>query len=387
MDFEEFKEQIAKDLKEVLYSRFGMDASVEQRAVEKLNSAYDALTVKPEGCEIGVSMNLDTLYAAYRNGEAYDVVLNKAAELADGSLRNKPEFNIESIMNYDVMKETLVMEVVSADRNADFLKNIPHKNIEDLAVVYRFQVCGMEDGHGTILVTNDLLDKYGITAEQLHADALEKAPEIQPIVFEGMAEVLARQMGVENVEMLGLNVPPEEEQMIVVSVEGNVHGAGVLAYRDFCEKASERVGNQSFFLLPSSIHELLIIPDNGKFDVPSLEMMVKEVNATTVDPAEQLTDNVYHYDAEAKIFERGDKFVQRQQAKEAGIDMGEPNVDKDGIKGEIVNEKAHEAKSEVQGEKKSLIADLKAKKEQIASAPKKENTPEIKPKAKGGDAR
>ena len=249
MDFEEFKEQIAKDLKEVLYSRYGMDASVEQRTVEKLNSAYDALTVKPEDCEIGVSMNLDTLYDAYRNGEAYDVVLNKAAELADGSLRNKPEFNFENIMNYDVMKETLVMEVVSADRNADFLKNIPHKNIEDLAVVYRFQVCGMEDGHGTILVTNDLLDKYGITAEQLHADALEKAPEIQPIVFEGMAEVLARQMGVENVEMLGLNVPPEEEQMIVVSVEGNVHGAGVLAYRDFCEKASERVGNQSFFLL------------------------------------------------------------------------------------------------------------------------------------------
>lgn len=84
MDFEEFKEQIAKDLKEVLYSRYGMDASVEQRTVEKFNSAYDALTVKPEDCEIGVSMNLDTLYDACRNGEAYDVVLNKAAELADG---------------------------------------------------------------------------------------------------------------------------------------------------------------------------------------------------------------------------------------------------------------------------------------------------------------
>ena len=111
----------------------------------------------------------------------------------------------------------------------------------------------MEDGHGTILVTNDLLDKYGITAEQLHADALEKAPEVKPIIFEGMAEVLAKQMGVENVEMLGLNVPPEEEQMIVVSVEGNIHGAGVLAYRDFCEKASERVGNQSALALPGMI--------------------------------------------------------------------------------------------------------------------------------------
>ena len=54
-----------------------------------------------------------------------------------------------------------------------------------------------------------MLDKYGITAEQLHADALESAPEIRPLVIEGMAEVLAKQMGVEDLEMLGLNIPPE----------------------------------------------------------------------------------------------------------------------------------------------------------------------------------
>ena len=86
-------------------------------------------------------------------------------------------------------------------------------------------------------------------------------------------------------------------------VEGNVHGAGVLAYEDFMDKASERVGGQSFFILPSSIHELLIIPDNGNFDLKSLENMVKEVNATTVDPADQLTDNVYHYDARDKVWD------------------------------------------------------------------------------------
>lgn len=98
------------------------------------------------------------------------------------------------------------------------------------------------------------------------------------------------------------------------------------------DKASERVGGQSFFILPSSIHELLIIPDNGNFDLKSLEHMVKEVNATTVDPADQLTDNVYHYDAQDKVFELGEKFVERQAEKETKI---------------------HEA-----SEKKSLLGDL-----------------------------
>ncbi len=101
----------------------------------------------------------------------------------------------------------------------------------------------------------------------MHEDAVKNAPEIRPIVIQGMAEVLAKSMGVEDLEMMGLNILPEQEQMFVASVPGNVHGAGVIAYEDFKDKASERVGDQSFFILPSSIHELLIIPDNGNFDL------------------------------------------------------------------------------------------------------------------------
>jgi hypothetical protein len=120
-----------------------------------------------------------------------------------------------------------------------------------MAVVYRFEVNTTTTERGSILVTNQMLDQYGITAEQLHADALIHAPEVKPIVIEGMAQVLAKQMGVEDLEMLGLNIPPEQEQIFVASVEGNVHGAGVIAYQDFMEKASERVGGEdgSFIIL------------------------------------------------------------------------------------------------------------------------------------------
>ena len=318
MNYEEFKENLANDVKEQMEARSGSEVTVETRTVEKMNETYDALTVKPEDSIIGVNLNITKLYEEYEDGKDFENIVKDAAEVADNALSNRPDFNLEAFKDYDSMKDKLAVEVVSAERNKDLLETVPHKDIEDMAVVYRFVLGDTQAGTGSILVTNQLLDNYGITAEQLHEDALKNAPEIRPLVIEGMGEVLAKQMGVDDLEMLGLNIPPEQEQMFVASVEGNVHGAGVLAYQNFMDQAADRVGG-SFFILPSSIHEVLIIPDNGKFDTTSLENMVREVNATTVDPTDQLTDSVYHYDAEAKIFELAEKFEERTASKEADL--------------------------------------------------------------------
>ena len=318
MNFDEFKSSLAADVKEKLEASTGKEFVVEARTVEKMNESYEGLTVKPVDGEIGVNLNATNLFKDYENGRDYSQIVDGAANVAEEALVNRPDFDIDSFKDYEKMKDTLAIEIVSAERNKGTLENVPHKNIEDMAVVYRFVLGDTAAGPGSILVTNQMLDNYGITADQLHEDALRNAPEIRPLVIEGMAEVLAKQMGVEDLEMLGFNIPPEQEQMFVASVEGNIHGAGVLAYQNFMDQAAERAGG-SFFVLPSSIHEVLIIPDNGKFDTASLEQMVREVNATTVDISEQLTDSVYHYDADAKVFELAEKFDGRVAAKEADI--------------------------------------------------------------------
>lgn len=105
------------------------------------------------------------------------------------------------------------MEVVSAEANKEMLETVPHQNIEDMAVVYRF-VLSSDDGRASILVTNQLLENMGVTPEQLHADAMENAPQIKPVGIKGMSEVLAEMMGVEQAEMMGIvPVAPEDEQM------------------------------------------------------------------------------------------------------------------------------------------------------------------------------
>ncbi|MBQ9304604.1 MAG: hypothetical protein IJ208_15990 [Butyrivibrio sp.] len=350
-DYQEFKENF-KDLVEKTFEDKGIhDIEVENRLVDKVNETYDAFTVKHTGSDVGVNISVSEAYSKYIWEDAdlnniASVMVDRTVE----ALQNAPSISngINDIQNYDVMKNKLVMEVVSAEANAELLETIPHKDIEDMAVVYRFDVKDIVGEGATVIVTNKMLDNYGVTPEQLHADAVKNAPEIRPIVIQGMAEVLAKQMGVEDLEMLGLNIPPEQEQIFVASVPDNVHGAGVLAYEDFMDKAAERAGGD-FYILPSSIHEVLIVPDNGMMDLASLENMVREVNATTVDPSEKLTDNVYHYDSKDKIFELGEKHLLREAVKERNAEMGQKTEGK-----------------------KSLLGELKAAKEEASKHPEKD---------------
>lgn len=83
--------------------------------------------------------------------------------------------------------------------------------------------------------------------------------------------IICLMMGVEQAEMMGLfPVAPEDEKIYVATVPDKVHGAGVLAYQNFMDQAAERAGGD-FFILPSSIHEVLIVPDNGEMGLKDLE--------------------------------------------------------------------------------------------------------------------
>ena len=315
MDFKTFKENLAKDVKQTLYTITGKSNTVEIRTIDKMNTTYDALTVKPEDSSIGVNLNVSLYYLAYEGGSSYDNIVSNLVDIAVNALDNKPEFNIDVFKVYDRMKNKLAIQVVSAERNAALLETVPHKNIEDMAVVYRFIIDDIGEGTGTILITNQMLENYGITAEQLHADAVENAPKNRPIVIKGMSEVLAEMMGVEKAEMPGFYpIEPEDERIFVASVPDKLHGAGVLAYPDFMDQSAERVGGGDFYILPSSLHELLIVPDTGERELKDFENMVQEVNSTCVEPEDKLTDSVYHYDVKTKLFELGEKFIERQSA-------------------------------------------------------------------------
>ena len=138
--------------------------------------------------------------------------------------------------------------------------------LADMAVITRIVLDKTEYGSATIVITDSLCKQLGITKEQLFEDALVSAPIIRPSEIKGMSEVMSEMM-----PGLMPEVAPEDEQIFVASVPDKNHGAGVIAYPNFMEDAAQKLGG-NFYLLPSSIHELLLVKDNGQMSVVSLKM-------------------------------------------------------------------------------------------------------------------
>lgn len=359
MDYETFKQEFAEDIKEKLSQRGYGEVETSFHNIKKTNQNYEAISVVPAGGNIGVNFNIENAFGSYEHSGDYEGVLASATGAIASGLDQVPVVDVNALMDYEAMREKLSVEVISAEANKDLLEKIPHDRMEDLAVVYRFVMASNDDGRASILVNNDLIERMGVTHEQLRADALENSPEIRPAVIQGMNEVMKEMMGPEAYEMFG--IPDDTEKMMfIATVPDKNSGAGVLAYQDFMDQAAEKIGGD-FFILPSSIHEILLVPDDGQKAADELKSMVMDVNATQVSPEERLSDNVYHYDSKEHIFELAEKFEARQQEKEASID-----------------EKAED--------KGSVLKDLKDKQKETAAKSPAKDAVEKAAKSKGGEA-
>ena len=223
------------------------------------------------------------------------------------------------------MKDKLFIRVSSAEANKEVLENAPHQLKEDLAITYHVAVGKDQDGLSSMFIKNDLLEQYGISAEQLHEDAMKSSPRVMVPEVSSIG-ALIDEMYQKNILML----TPDEREMLQETLQESsemptfffvtnterIDGAGVIFYPEFMDNMGELLGND-FFILPSSIHQMLVFPDDGQVDAEMLRDMVKKVNATQVAPAERLTNDVYHFDTKDHVFEKADRFTERQKEKEA----------------------------------------------------------------------
>ena len=170
MDYERFKEGFQDALKAELAVR-GADVELTARRVDKMNDSYDAIT----DSSIGVNISVEKAFAAYENGTPIPEIAEHFADAVEKGFRESPQVDLESLSDYEQMKNKLSMEVVSAEKNAELLESVPHERMEDMAVVYRFVLDQTDSGNGTILVTNQLLDQYGILKTAVAVSAIISA--------------------------------------------------------------------------------------------------------------------------------------------------------------------------------------------------------------------
>ena len=301
MDFITFMEKVSASLQEF----FGGKTEITIREIEKNNGVIlHGLTIIKEKTNISPTIYLEDFYGEYVQGKALGTIIYEIVTIYEN---NKVEsgINLDFFTDYDAVKNRIFFKVINYEKNKKRLEKIPHMRFHDLAVVCYFAYMNELIGHGFIQIEKSHVEKWGISRDRLFADAKKNIREKLHVEVKGMNEIIWEMMADK------VNVMDEEEvlsalehaerkiPMYVMTIKGKYFGAACICQKEELARFAGRVG-KSFYILPSSIHELILIPDEGRETPDSLKKMVREVNRSHVAEEEQLSDNIYYYEKESE---------------------------------------------------------------------------------------
>lgn len=281
------------NMKQALEKILGEGYEVEEALIGKNNGVQlDALVIRTSGMNIAPTLYLKSYFENYEDGET---IQDGAMRLAEDFRRALPDegFDVSFYEDYDLVKEGLSYKLISAERNSGLLSDVPHVPFLDLAIVfyYAFENRGLPDG--TILIKNKHMEMWGVSTEQLMRDAGENAPKSLPGVCRDMCSVLERIYPGKSEEIFLANEPMLP--MYVLSNSRMVNGAAAMLYPDILHNLSETL-KSDLYIIPSSVHEVIVLARNMAGDEKSLREMIHTVNETQLEPQDVLSDSLYFYD-------------------------------------------------------------------------------------------
>ena len=294
MTYQEFKRYIC----EAMSARLGPDLKIVLQDVIKNNDIHlDGLTILTPNCNIAPTIYLNYYFSQYQKGKTLDEICQSIQCVYE---KNRTDRNIDSsfFTDYDRVKSRVVFKLVNFNRNEKLLESIPHYIFFDLAIIFCCLLETSPAGSATILIHNHHLPFWNITKDNLYALALENTPRLLKYDFRNMTEILNEFLSIEE------DNPFVEDNycplgMYVLTNQYKLNGAACILYPKLLKRIADRL-NCDLFILPSSIHEVLIVPAPGQSTYEELTQMVQEVNTTQLAPEEILSDHVYCFSRETE---------------------------------------------------------------------------------------
>ncbi len=316
-----FAEGVAKEIKNYLPPEYaGMECQVmEQR---KNNGVLlTGICFKMPGQQMSPLVYTEPFYEAVRHGEPLNEIMGALAHTVEKSMGVKKLPGFSHPYEYETVKDYLTVQLVNTKANRRQLSDMPHQEMEDLSLTLalRFPMPGAE-GSGSIKVTQELVSQWGVSERALYQQAWENMEREQTPVLQSM-ETVAEDIltGTDSKEnFLSEDDMPERspmEMMYVMSNKEKTYGAAVLSCPGVMEKVS-RLFPEGFYILPSSVHEVLIVPKEQGISPKDLGQMVREVNRAEVAREEVLSDRVYEYDKEAQKIRQVPESIERGREME-----------------------------------------------------------------------
>ncbi len=311
-----FAEGVAREIKSCLAPEF---SDVECTVVEQRKNNNVVLTgicFHRPGQRADPIVYVEPFYDEVKNGRPREEAMKEMAKLAEKGMEIKEIPKADKVLVYGQAKEYLCVRIVNTRANRKKLSQMPHQEMEDLSLT--LALCfplndKMEDG--SIEVTDELMGIWGMEEETLFQQAWGSMERRQPPVLQDMGAMFGM-ADPRNLLAGEADFPHKPEgQMFVLTNQGMRYGASALACPGVMEKIS-RLFPEGFYILPSSIHEVLIVPKDGDLVPKELGNLVREVNQIEVSSDEVLSDRVYEYDREkGKI-----RQIPESLAKERGME-------------------------------------------------------------------
>ena len=300
---------------------FPENRQVQCRVVETMknnNVTRVGITFHDQGEKVGPVIYMEPYREAATDGRPMSEIMREIAGIASRSMDKTELIGSLDYGDYESVKEYLSVTLINGRDNRQMLSRMPHRQIEDLALILELKF-PMEEGIGSIKVSRELAELWAVDTDTLFDQAQENSLKAEPPSLHRMEDtMLSLAFGSDAAENLLENPAPEEapSQLYVLSNMSKNKGAAVLSYPGVLEKA-DQLFPEGFYILPSSIHELLIVPKSPEIDPKELGEMVRAVNRAEVAKEEQLSDRVYEYDREAGMIRQVQESIRQKEVREA----------------------------------------------------------------------
>lgn len=286
MNYQEFIE----DIKSHISNQLSTGQKVTIHSVTKNNGhVYDGLCISDTLSNISPTIYLNPYYHRYLDGVSLSDIYEDILQTYTQNLPNQ-DFDVSIFTDFSKASKRIVFKLIHKERNRELLKNVPHIDYLDLAIVFVCCVTDCLHEYATILIHNTHMQFWNISIEKLYTLALQNAVHLMPYHLENMDHFIQN--------MCKQQIPLFSElSMYILTNQKKIHGASCIVYPGLLEKIAKEL-DSNLIIIPSSIHEVLIIPEErtkNEYTMQDYQDMIQEVNETQLTDEEILGDHAYHY--------------------------------------------------------------------------------------------
>lgn len=283
MSYEEFKWSFLEEVR----AQAGENITVRLHQVPKNNGCVlEGISITDSEKRLSPVMYIEPYYKKYTDGDQISFLASELLYSASEALNNV-ELPFAGRPALPKICKQVYVKAVNAPLNETELENMPHYRIHDLALVFYYEVDLGEEREASIRVTQNDIEYWNITSDELLQMAMDNTVRDKDYTFTPIVDLI-RAAG---------ESETEEIPLYVLTNKDKVFGASTLFYPDLLKKISLRL-NDDLYVLPSSIHEIIILPSGEAPEEAYLKKIVREVNLNEVSAEEILSNNIYRYNRE-----------------------------------------------------------------------------------------